>query len=119
MSNTGSDRLTNASTDANRDSHICAKCGQRFCINRGLTQHLRSCYLNNKITDVQTPYEKNEDKANNQLSDDSNIEIPDISTPSLRYKCYNYQDYLSLKKKWYTGRKIYFYYHLDKQERVS
>ena len=99
MSNTGSDRLTNASTDANRDSHICAKCGQRFCINRGLTQHLRSCYLNNKITDVQTPYEKNEDKANNQLSDDSNIEIPDISTPSLRYKCYNYQDYLSLTKK--------------------
>ena len=53
------------------------------------------CYLKNKSTDVQTPYERKEDEANNQKSDDSNIEIQNISTPSLRYKWDNYQDYLS------------------------
>ena len=95
MSNTGSDSLANTSTDANRDSHVRVKCDRRF------NQHLRSCYLKNKIIDVQTPsernqtpYERNKDEANNQTSDDSNIEIPDISTLSLRYKWGNYQDYL-------------------------
>ena len=52
------------------------------------------CYLKNKITDVQTPYERMEDEANDQTSDDSNIEIQDISTQSLRFKWGNYQDYL-------------------------
>ena len=97
MSNTGSDRLANASTDANGDSHVCAECDRSFRTNRGLNQHLkhlRSCYLKNKITDVQTPYERKEDEANDQTSDDSNIEIQDISTPSLQYKWGNYQDYL-------------------------
>ena len=41
MSNTGSNRLTNTSTDANGDSHICAECDRRFCMNRGLNEHLR------------------------------------------------------------------------------
>ena len=86
MSNTGSDRLANASTDANGDSHICAECNRRFRTNRDLNQHRRLCYLKNKITHVQTPYERNEGDANDQTSDDLNIEIPDISTPSLRYK---------------------------------
>ena len=89
MSNTGSDRLANASTDANGDSHVCAECDRSFRTNRGLNQHLkhlRSCYLKNKITDVQTPYERKEDEANDQTSDDSNIEVHDISTPSLRYE---------------------------------
>ena len=63
-------------------------------MNRGSTQHLRSCYLKNNITDVQTPYERNEHEANHQTCDDLNIEILDISTPSLQYKCGNYQDYL-------------------------
>ena len=35
-----------------------------------------------------------EDEANDQTSDDSNIEIQDISTQSLRYKWGYYQDYL-------------------------
>ena len=52
------------------------------------------CYLKNKITDVQTPYERMEEEANDQTSDDSNIEIQDISTQSLRYKWGYYQDYL-------------------------
>ena len=113
MSNTGSDRLVNTSTDANGDSHVCAKCDRCFCMNRGLNQHLRSCYLKNKITDVQTPYERKEDKANDQTY---------ISTLSLRYKWGIYKDYLFERnqsltyEKWYTGRKIYFYYHLDKQK---
>ena len=94
MSNTGSDRLPKASTDANGDSHICAECDRRFRTNRGLNRHLRSCYLKNKMTNVQTSYERNEDDAKDQTSDDSNIEIPDISTLSLRYKWGNYQDYL-------------------------
>ena len=94
MSNTGSDRLVNTSTDANGDSHVCAKCDRCFRTNRGLNQHLRSCYLKNKITDVQTPYERKEDKANDQTSGDSNIGIHDILTPSLQYKWGNYQDYL-------------------------
>ena len=34
MSNTGSDRLANASTDANGDSHVCAECDRRFRTNR-------------------------------------------------------------------------------------
>ena len=42
MSNTGSDRLVNASTDANGDSHICNKCDRRFRASRGLNQHVRS-----------------------------------------------------------------------------
>ena len=83
MSNTGSDRLANTSTDTNGDSHGCADCDRRFRTNRGLNQHLRLCYLKNKSTDVQTPYERKEDEANNQKSDDSNIEIQNISTPSL------------------------------------
>ena len=93
MSNTG---LAKASTDTNGDSHIyaCANCDQRFRTNRGLNQHLRSCYLKNKISNVQTPYERNEGDAKDQTFDDSNIEIPDISTPSLRCKWGNYQDYL-------------------------
>ena len=93
MSNTGSDRLAKASTDANRDSHIWAECDRCFRTNRGLNQHLRSCYLNNKIIDVQSPYERNKDEANDLTSDDLNIEILDISTPSLRYKWRIYQDY--------------------------
>ena len=51
-----------------------------------LNQHLRSCYRKKKITDVQTRYEINENDENDQTSDYSNIEIPDISAPSLRYK---------------------------------
>ena len=42
MSNTGSDRLVNARTDANGDSHICNKCDRRFRASRGLNQHVRS-----------------------------------------------------------------------------
>ena len=86
MSNTGSDRLANASTDANGDSHVCAECDRRFRTNRGLNQHLRSGYLKNKITDVQAPYERKEDEANDKTSDDSNNAIPDVSTPSHRCK---------------------------------
>ena len=41
--------------------------------------------------DVQTPYERKEDEKNDLVSDNSNIEIPDISTPSLRYKWGNYK----------------------------
>ena len=74
MSNTQSEQLDSASTDANGDSHICAECNRRLRTNRGF----------NKITDVQTPYDRNEDDDKDQTSDDSNIEIPDISTPSLR-----------------------------------
>ena len=74
MSNTESEQLADASTDANGDSHICAECNRHFRTNRGL----------NKITDAQTPYDRNEDDDKDQTSDDSNIEIPDISTPSLR-----------------------------------
>ena len=96
MSNTGSERLANASADANGDSHVCAECDRRFLTNRGLNQHPGSCYLKKKITDVQTPYERKEDEANDQTSDDSNIEIQDISTQSRRYKWGNYQGYLSL-----------------------
>ena len=94
MSNTGSYRLTNASVDANGDSHICVECDQHFHTNKGLNQHLRSIHLKNKTTDVQTPYEANQDDASDQPSDDSNIETPDISTPSLWYKWGNDQDYL-------------------------
>ena len=49
--------------------------------------------MKNKITNVQTQYKRKEDEANDQTSDDSNIEIQDISTQSLRYKWGNYQDY--------------------------
>ena len=89
MSNTGSDRLANASTDANGDSHVC--------------------YLKNKITDVQTPYERKEDKANDQTSDDSNIEIQDISTQSLRYKWGYYQDNLLERNLSLTYEKIVYW----------
>ena len=41
--------------------------------------------------DVQTPYERKEDEKNDLVSDNSNIEIPDISTPSLWYKWANYK----------------------------
>lgn len=56
MSNAGSERLTNASRDANGDSSICASVADLSHMNRGSTQHLRSYYLKNNITDVQTPY---------------------------------------------------------------
>ena len=102
MSNTGSDRLANASTDANGDSHVCAECNRRFRTNRGLNQHLRSCYLKNKITDVQTPYERKEDEANDQTSDDSHIEIQlnhcDINGAIIKIICLR-EIYLSLTKK--------------------
>ena len=68
------------------NTHICAECDVRFRKNRGLNQHFRSCYLQKKITDAQTPYERNEGDAKDQTSDDSNIEITETSTPSLRYK---------------------------------
>ena len=67
MSNTGSDSLANASTDANGDSHVCAECDRRFVTNRGLNQHLKSCYLKKKITDVQTPYERKKDEARSNI----------------------------------------------------
>ena len=67
MSNTGSDRLANASTDADGDSHVYAKCDRRFRANRGLNQHLRSCYLKKKITDVQTPYERKKGEARSNI----------------------------------------------------
>ena len=70
MSNTGFDRLVNASTDVKGDSHVCTECDRCFRTNRGLNQHLRSCYLKKKIADAQTPYEKNEDDTNDQTSDD-------------------------------------------------
>ena len=34
--------------------YACANWDQRFRTNRGLNQHLRSCYLKNKISNVQT-----------------------------------------------------------------
>ena len=90
MSNTGSDKFTNATTNANGDFHICDEFDWRSCTNRGFNEHLRSCYLKKKITYVQSPHERNEGDRNDQTSDDSNIEIPHISTPSLRYKWANY-----------------------------
>ena len=102
MSNTGSDKLANASTDANGDSHVCAECDRRFRTNRGLNQHLRLCYLKNKITDVQTTYERKEDKANDQTSDDSHFEIQlnhcDINGAIIKIICLR-EIYLSLTKK--------------------
>ena len=71
---------------------------------RDLNQRLISCYLNNKITDVQALYERNKDDEKDQTPEDSNIEIPDISTPSLPYRaiikiiCLR-EIYLSLTKK--------------------
>ena len=94
MSNTGSNRLANASTDVNGDSPLCVEYDRRFRTIRGFNQHYRSCYLKNRITDVQTPYERKEDEADDETSDDSNIGMQDISNPSLRYKWANYQDYL-------------------------
>ena len=93
MSNTESDKFTNTTTDANGDSHVCDEFDWRFSTNRAFNEHLRSCYLKKKITDVQSPHERNQGDRNDQTSD-SNIEISDISTPSLRYKWANYQDYL-------------------------
>ena len=109
MSNTGSDRSANASTDANGGSHVCAECNQRFRTNRGLNQHFRSCYLKNKINDVQKPYEKKKDGANDQTSDDSNIEIQDIPAQSLRYKWGNHQDYLFERNLSLTYEKIVYW----------
>ena len=86
MSNTRFDRLASTSTDANGDFDICADCHRRVRTNRDLNQRLISCYLKNKITDVQAPYERNKDDENDQTPEDSNIEIPDISTPSLPYR---------------------------------
>ena len=57
-----------AGTDANEDYHICADNDRHFRTKNGLHQHLRSCYLRNKITDVQRAY-SNEDDANDQTSD--------------------------------------------------
>ena len=109
MSNTGSDRSANASTDANGGSHVCAECNQRFRTSRGLNQHFRSCYLKNKINDVQKPYEKKKDGANDQTSDDSNIEIQDITAQSLRYKWGNHQDYLFERNLSLTYEKIVYW----------
>ena len=60
----------------------------------------------NKITDVQAPYERKEDEANDQTSGDSSIEIQDISTLShcdingaiIKIICLR-EIYLSLTKK--------------------
>ena len=79
MTNTESDRLANASTDANGEFHICGECDRRRKTKSLMFKH----HMKEK-----------EDEANDQTSDDSNIEIPDISTPSLRYKWSSYQDYL-------------------------
>ena len=46
--------------------------------------------MKKKITYVQSPHEGNEGDRNDQASDDSNIEIPHISTPSLQHKWANY-----------------------------
>ena len=71
MSNTGSHRLVNASTDASGDSHIRTDSDRSFRTNRALNnKYLRSYYLKNRITDVQTPYEWREDDANDQISED-------------------------------------------------
>ena len=91
----GSNRLANPSTAANGESHIYIKCDWRFSTKKkSLNQHISSCHLKNKLTDVETPYKRNEDDASNQTSDDSNIEFSDISIPSLQYKWGSYQDYL-------------------------
>ena len=106
-------------------SHICTKRNQSFRTNRGLNQHLRSCYLKNKITDVQIAYEKMKTRQT----------ITRLVTQILRFLVFQLhrcningaiikiiclrEIYLLLTKKQCTGRKIYFYYHLDKQGRVS
>ena len=77
MSNTGSDKLPNASTNGNGYSHICASCDLISTLDH---------VIGRKKSDVQTRYEINENDENDQTSDYSNIEIPDISAPSLRYK---------------------------------
>ena len=124
MSNTRFDRLASASTDANGHFHICADCHQRVRTNRDLNQRLISCYLKNKITNVQALHERNKDDENDQTPKDSNIEIPDISTPSLPYRaiikiiCLR-EIYLSLTKKIVYWQKNLFCYYLDKQERIS
>ena len=109
MSNTGSDRLTNASTDANGYSHISAERDRRFRTKRCLNQHLRLCYLKNKVTDIQTPYDRNEDDAKDQTSDDSNIEIFDIPTPLQLCKWGNHQDYLFQRNLSLTSKKIVYW----------
>ena len=77
--------------------------------NIGLNQHLTPCYLKNKFTAFQTPHERKEDEANNQTSDDSKIEIQDISTPSLRYKWGNYQNYLFERNLYLAYEKIVYW----------
>ena len=79
MSNTESDRLANANTNANGDSHIRADC---FSTNRGLNQHLRLCYLKKKTANAPPPYKRNKSDVNDQTPEDSNTGISDISTPS-------------------------------------
>ena len=70
-SNNGNDRLTNASTDENGDSHICTDCDRPFRTNRAHNnKYLRSCSLKNRIIDVQIPYERREDDANDQIPED-------------------------------------------------
>ena len=90
MSSTGSSRLANASTDANGNSHISAECDRCFCTNRGLNQHVRSGYLKKKS--LMFKHHMKEIKTMQKIK--HLIEIPDISTPSLRYKWGNYQEYL-------------------------
>ena len=85
MSNTGSDRLVNTSKMQMEILMYVPNVTDVSARTEVFNQHLRSCYLKNKITDVQTPYERKEDKANDQTY---------ISTLSLRYKWGNYKDYL-------------------------
>ena len=45
------------------------------------------------------------------------LHLCDINGPIIKIICFR-EIYLSLTKKLYTERKIYFYYHLDKQKRI-
>ena len=68
-----------------------------FRYKQSLNQHLKSCYLKKKITDVQTPYERKKDEARSNIWW---LKYWDSGyfNPSLRYKWGNYQNFLFERK---------------------
>ena len=81
MSNAGSDRLANASTDANGDSHVYADSDRRFRKNRGLNTLGNVIWRKKSLMFKHYLYESNKVDANDETPEDSNIEIPNVSTP--------------------------------------
>ena len=127
-------KTVNARKDASGDWQICSDCEQSFHIDRGLNQHLRSFHLKKKLPLMlkhQGKHQQQQQQQQQQKHLQKKYQLPkrnmkraiqvhpcDINGASIKI-IYSGEIYLLLTKISYTGKRVYFCYHQDRQENGS